>query len=138
MLPEEEPLASEQEDEELRLRTLEGLSTVRKLGRNLLTLYTQNRERGTAKTKQAHIDKRLKTVTEQYVDQVESLNLHQRVKDAMLMRVKELGQDIRSADLIITLEIQRSWALPDKMAFKSLGRNRRRSEKEQVVDARFN
>ncbi len=98
---EEEPLASDQEDEELRLRTLEGLSTVRKLGRNLLSLYTQNREGETAKAKQTHIDKRLKTVTEQYVDQIDSLNLHQRVKDAMLMRVKELGQDIRSADLTI-------------------------------------
>ena len=98
----EEPMASEQEDEELRLRTLESLGTVRKLGRNLLSLYTQNREGDTDKTKQAHIDKRLKTVTEQYVDQVESLNLHQRVKDAMLMRIKELGQEVRSADLVIT------------------------------------
>jgi len=99
---EEEPMAIEQEDEELRVRTLESLSTVRKLGRNLLSLYIQNREEGTVKTKQAHIDKRLKTVTEQYVDQIESLNLHQRVKDAMLMRVKDLGQDLRSADLVIS------------------------------------
>ena len=98
---EEDPLASDQEDEELRLRTLEGLNTVRKLGRNLLSLYTQNREEETGKAKQANIAKRLKTVTEQYVDQIDSLNLHQRVKDAMLMRVKELGQDIRSADLLI-------------------------------------
>jgi RNA polymerase primary sigma factor len=99
---EEEPMAVEQEDEELRVRTLESLSTVRKLGRNLLSLYIQNREEGTVKTKQAHIDKRLKAVTEQYVDQIESLNLHQRVKDAMLMRVKDLGQDLRSADLVIS------------------------------------
>ena len=100
--PDEEPMASEQEDEELRLRTLESLAIVRKLGRNLLSLYSQNREGGTGKTKQAQIDKRLKTVTDQYVDQVESLNLHQRVKDAMLMRVKDLGQDIRAAELVIT------------------------------------
>jgi len=99
---EEDPMASEQEDEELRIRTLEGLSTVRKLGRTLLSLYTQNREEGTAKTKQTQIDKRLATVLEQYVDQVESLNLHQRVKDGMLMRVKDLGQDIRSADLVVS------------------------------------
>ncbi len=97
----EEPLGSEQEDEELRIRTLEGLATVRKLGRNLLSLYAQNREKETPKAKQAQLDKRLKTVIEQYVDQIESLNLHQRVKDAMLMRVKDLGRDIRSADLVI-------------------------------------
>lgn len=99
---EEEPLAGEQEDEELRLRTLESLTRVRKLGRNLVSLYTQNREKGTPKAKQAQIDKRLKTLTDQYVDQVESLNLHQRVKDFMLKRVKDLGQDIRSADQVIT------------------------------------
>ena len=99
---EEEPLAGEQEDEELRLRTLESLTTVRKLGRNLVSLYTQNREKGMPKAKQAQIDKRLKTLTDQFVDQVESLNLHQRVKDFMLKRVKDLGQDIRSADQVIT------------------------------------
>ena len=99
---EEEPLAGEQEDEELRLRTLESLSRIRKLGRNLVSLYSQNREKGTSKAKRAQIDKRLKTLTDQYVDQVESLNLHQRVKDFMLKRVKNLGQDIRSADQIIT------------------------------------
>ena len=99
---EEEPLAGEQEDEELRLRTLESLTRVRKLGRNLVSLYTQNREKGTPKAKQAQINKRLKTLTDQYVDQVESLNLHQRVKDFMLKRVKDLGQDIRSADQVIT------------------------------------
>ena len=99
---EEEPQAGEQEDEELRLRTLESLTRVRKLGRNLVSLYTQNREKRTPKAKQAQIDKRLKTLTDQYVDQVESLNLHQRVKDFMLKRVKDLGQDIRSADQVIT------------------------------------
>ena len=99
---EEEPLAGEQEDEELRLRTLESLARIRKLGRNLVSLYSQNREKGTSKAKQAQIDKRLKTLTDQYVDQIESLNLHQRVKDFMLKRVKNLGQDIRSADQIIT------------------------------------
>jgi RNA polymerase primary sigma factor len=98
---EEDPLAGEQEDEELRLRTLESLTIVRKLGRNLVSLYAQNREKGTSKTKQAQIDKRLKTLIGQHVDQVESLNLHQRVKDFMLKRVKDLGQDIRSADLVI-------------------------------------
>jgi RNA polymerase primary sigma factor len=98
---EEDPLASEQEDEELRLRTLENFATVRKLGRNLLSLYIQNRQDETPKTKQAQIDKRLQGLTDQYVEQVESLNLHQRVKDYMLMRVKDLGVDIRSAEQVI-------------------------------------
>ncbi len=104
---EEETVDSEQEDEELRLRTLESLSTVRKFGRTLLSLYTQNRDRRLSKAKQSQIAKRLKAVTDQYVDQVESLNLHQRVKDSMLMRVKELGQEIRSADQIVTRNMKK-------------------------------
>ena len=99
---EEDAAVAEQENEELRLRTLESLTTVRKLGRNLVSLYAQNREKAAPKTKQAQIDKRLTSLTDQYVDQVESLNLHQRVKDSMLKRVKDLGQEIRAADLVIT------------------------------------
>ncbi len=99
---EEDAAVVEQENEELRLRTLESLTTVRKLGRNLVSLYAQNREKAAPKTKQTQIDKRLTSLTDQFVDQVESLNLHQRVKDSMLKRVKDLGQDIRSADLVIT------------------------------------
>ena len=104
---EEETVVAEQEDEELRVRTLESLTTVRKLGRNLVSLYAQNREKGGVKTKQVQIDKRLTSLTDQYVDQVESLNLHQRVKDSMLKRVKDLGQDIRAADLVITRNTKR-------------------------------
>ncbi len=99
---EEDAAVVEQENEELRQRTLESLTTVRKLGRNLVSLYAQNREKEAPKTKQTQIDKRLTSLTDQFVDQVESLNLHQRVKDSMLKRVKDLGQDIRSADLVIT------------------------------------
>jgi len=104
---EEDPMASEQDDEELRLRTLESFTTVRKLGRNLLSLYTQNRQEETPKTNQAKIDKRLQGLTDQFVEQVESLNLHQRVKDYMLMRVKDLGLDIRSAELVITRNMKK-------------------------------
>ena len=104
---EEDPLASEQEDEELRLRTLESFTTVRKLGRNLLSLYIQNRQDETPKAKQAQIDKRLQGLTDQYVEQVESLNLHQRVKDYMLMRVKDLGADIRSAEQVIARNMKK-------------------------------
>lgn len=104
---EEDPMASEQDDEELRLRTLESFTTVRKLGRNLLSLYTQNRQEETPKANQAKIDKRLQGLTDQFVEQVESLNLHQRVKDYMLMRVKDLGLDIRSAELVITRNMKK-------------------------------
>ncbi len=97
---EEETLASEQEDEELRLRTLESLATVRKLGRSLLSLYTQNREGRTTKSTKAQLEKRRVAITDQFVDQIEALNLHQRVKDQMLKRVKDVGQEIRSIEMM--------------------------------------
>lgn len=97
---EEETVASEQEDEELRLRTLESLATVRKLGRGLLSLYTQNREGRTNKNTKVQIEKRRVAITDQFVDQIEALNLHQRVKDQMLKRVKDVGQEIRSIEMM--------------------------------------
>jgi RNA polymerase primary sigma factor len=97
---EEEAIASEQEDEELRLRILESLATVRKLGRGLLSLYTQNREGRTTKNTKSQLEKRRITIIEQFVDQIEALNLHQRVKDQMLKRVKDIGQEIRSIEMM--------------------------------------
>jgi len=97
---EEEPVASEQEDEELRLRTLESLATVRKLGRGLLSLYTQNREGRTTKNFKAQLEKRRVAILDKFVDQIEALNLHQRVKDQMLRRVKDVGQEIRSIEMM--------------------------------------
>ncbi len=98
---EEDPVASEQEDEELRLRTLESLAQVRKLGRSLLSVYAQQREGKTPKAKQAQLSKRRVTVTDQFVDQIESLNLHQRVKDQMLKRIKDVGQEIRGIEFLM-------------------------------------
>jgi RNA polymerase primary sigma factor len=97
---EEEAVASEQEDEELRLRTLESLATVRKLGRSLLSLYSQNREGQTTKNTKTQLEKRRVSIIDQFVDQIEALNLHQRVKDQMLKRVKDVGQEIRSIEMM--------------------------------------
>lgn len=97
---EEEAIASEQEDEELRLRTLESLATVRKFGRGLLSLYTQNRDEQATKSNKAQLEKRRIGLADQFVDQIEALNLHQRVKDQMLRRVKDVGQEIRSVEMM--------------------------------------
>ena len=104
---EDEAVTSEQEDEELRLRSLESLATIRKLGRTLLSLYTQKRQERTAKAKKVQIDKRLTVVTDQYVDQIESLSLHLRVKDQMLKRVKDLGLEIRSTEQMVARHVKK-------------------------------
>jgi RNA polymerase primary sigma factor len=104
---EEEPVAIEQEDEELRLRTLESLATVRKLGRSLLSLYTQNREGRTTKNFKVQLEKRRVAIIDKFVDQIEALNLHQRVKDQMLRRVKDVGQEIRSIEMMTARNLKK-------------------------------
>lgn len=104
---EEEVQAGEQEDEELRLRTLEGLASVRKLGRNLLALYSQSREDRVSKVKKDQMEKRRNAMLEQYVDQIEALNLHQRVKDFMLKQIKDLGYEVRGAERTVAIRSEK-------------------------------
>ena len=98
---EEDVLASEQEDEELRLRTFESLNIIRRLGRNLLGLYAIQRKSLNAKTKKLQLEKRIRAVVDQLADRIESLNLHQRVRDQMLKGIKDIGKDVASADAVL-------------------------------------
>ena len=98
---EEEPQASDQEDEELHQRTLEILGTIRKLGRSLMTLYGNHRKASSSKTKKAQLEKRITDVCDQFVDQIEALNLHQRVRDQMLKRIKDIGKEIFECESVI-------------------------------------
>lgn len=125
---EEETPASEQEDEELRLRTLESLATVRKLGRGLLTLYTQNREERSTKNNKAQMEKRRGTITDQFVDQIEALNLHQRVKDQMLKRVKDVGYEIRAIELMTARNLKKL-GLAGQEGMEVIGRKSRATSK---------
>ncbi len=104
---EEEVQAGEQEDEELRMRTLEGLAAVRKLGRSLLTLYSQSRHGRISKVKKEQMEKRRIGMVDQYVDQIEALNLHQRVKDFMLKQIKDLGYEIRGAERTMAVRMEK-------------------------------
>lgn len=97
---EEEVQGNEQEDEELRLRTLEGLNGIRRQGRALLSLYANQRRALGTKGKKLQFEKRLQSVIDQFVDRIESLNLHQRIRDQMLNRIKGIGKDIANADSV--------------------------------------
>ena len=98
---EEEPQAVDQEDEELQQRTLEILGTIRRLGRSLLGLYGNQRKAANSKTKKSQVEKRIASVCDQFVDQIESLNLHQRVRDQMLKRIKDIGKEIFECESLI-------------------------------------
>ncbi|GJL66559.1 MAG: RNA polymerase sigma factor RpoD [Nitrospirales bacterium] len=98
---EEEPQAAEQDDEELHQRTLDVLGNIRKLGRSLMVLYGNQRKAASTNSKQAQFEKRIIDVCDQFVDQIESLNLHQRVRDQMLKRIKDIGKEIFECESVV-------------------------------------
>ena len=98
---EEEVADTEQEDEELRLRTLESLSAIRRFGRTLMGLYASQRKAVSAKSKKLQLEKRIKAVVDQLVDRIESVNLHQRVRDQMLKSIKDIGRDLANAEAVL-------------------------------------
>lgn len=90
-----------EEDEELRLRVLDNLNGIKKRGKTLLGLYAKQRNGTKTRGQQAQLEKKIKITLDQLVDQVESLNLHQKVRDHMLQRIKSIGEKICQAESVL-------------------------------------
>jgi RNA polymerase primary sigma factor len=84
--------------EELRVKTLEGLNSVRKISTSLKSLYEVARHANSDLTKQKKIKKQIDTIRDQIVEKMESVNLHGVLKDRMVQRVRELAIQIRTAE----------------------------------------
>ncbi|MEO5631468.1 MAG: RNA polymerase sigma factor RpoD [Nitrospiraceae bacterium] len=84
--------------EELRVKTLEGLNSVRKISTSLKSLYEVARHANSDPTKQKKIKKQIDTIRDQVVERMESVNLHGVLKDRMVQRVRELAIQIRTAE----------------------------------------
>jgi len=95
---EQEEAQIQHDEEELRERTLESLNRVRKLSKSLMTLYEKARHVGTDAAKQRRLKNQLKDMRQQVVDKMDSINLHQVLRDRMVHRVRELAQEIRMAE----------------------------------------
>jgi RNA polymerase primary sigma factor len=88
----------ERDYEELRLKTLEGLNTVRKVSTSLKGLYEKSRQAGKDPAKLKKIKKQIDAIREQVVDKMEAVNLHGVLKDRMVQRVREMAIQIRTAE----------------------------------------
>jgi RNA polymerase primary sigma factor len=108
---EQEEQQIERDDEELRVKTLEALNKVRKLSKSLMTVYEKIRHAGNDPAKQRRLKNQVKEVRQHVVDRVESVNLHQVLKDRMVQRVRDLAQEIRSAEREMSLS-QRKLGVP--------------------------
>ncbi|MDP1947183.1 MAG: RNA polymerase sigma factor RpoD [Nitrospirota bacterium] len=84
--------------EELRIKTLEGLNSVRKISTSLKSLYEVARTANSDPAKQKKIKKQIDTIRDQVVEKMESVNLHGVLKDRMVQRVRELAIQIRTAE----------------------------------------
>src|SRR5215831_1056641 len=88
----------EKDYEELRIKTLEGLNSVRKISTSLKGLYEKSRHVNGDPAKLKKIKRQIDTIREQIVDKMESVNLHGVLKDRMVQRVRDLAIQIRTAE----------------------------------------
>ncbi len=88
----------ERDYEELRLKTLEGLNTVRKVSTSLKGLYEKARQVSKDPAKLKKFKKQIDAIREQVVDKMEAVNLHGVLKDRMVQRVREMAIQIRTAE----------------------------------------
>src|SRR5512146_3062839 len=88
----------ERDYEELRLKTLEGLNSVRKVSTSLKALYEKSRLAAKDPAKLKKIKKQIDAIREQVVDKMEAVNLHGVLKDRMVQRVREMAIQIRTAE----------------------------------------
>ncbi len=96
---EEEHVEDEQDEEELLQRILAELEKIRRVGKNLLTLYDKRRKASSAQ--QARIEKQLHAVQQQIVERLDTMNLQPAVRDELLRRIKEKGAVLRGAERVV-------------------------------------
>ncbi|MBI3604234.1 MAG: RNA polymerase sigma factor RpoD, partial [Nitrospirae bacterium] len=123
----EEEEEVERDDTELRDKTLEALTKVRKVSQNLMGLYEKSRRAGSNPARQHRIKAEIKEVRLQVVEKMESINLHAAIKDRMVQRVRDLAHEIRAAEREIA-QCQRKLGVPGEAGqelLRRLGRSRR-------------
>ncbi|MDH4082561.1 MAG: RNA polymerase sigma factor RpoD [Nitrospira sp.] len=95
---EEQQQPVERDYEELRVKTLEALNSVRKVSLALKGLQEKGRHLGNDPVKQKKFKKQFDAVRQQVVNKIETVNLHGVLKERMVQRVRELALQIRVAE----------------------------------------
>jgi len=124
---EEDAEVVERDDEELREKTLEALAKVRNASKTLMSLYEKSRHAGQDPARQRRIKVQIKEVRPQLVEKMESINLHVVLKDRLVQRVRDVAQDIRSAEREMS-QCQRKLGVPGEAGaelLRKLCRDRR-------------
>jgi RNA polymerase primary sigma factor len=88
----------EQDEEELRDRTLDAIRKVKAPSNVLLTLYAKHRLASLSPPKRKEIKAKLLEVRRQVVDKVDIVNLHPVLRERMVQRVRDLAQEIAACE----------------------------------------
>jgi len=88
----------EQDEEELRDRTLDAIRKVKAPSNTLLGLYTKHRLASLSQTKRKEIKAKLQEVRRQVVDKFDVVNLHPVLRERMVQRVRDVAQEIAACE----------------------------------------
>ncbi|HEY3198006.1 MAG TPA: RNA polymerase sigma factor RpoD [Nitrospirales bacterium] len=88
----------EQDEEELRDRTLDAIRKVRAPSNVLLTLYAKHRLASLSQPKRKEIKAKLLEVRRQVCDRLDLVNLHPVLRERMVQRVRDLAQEIAACE----------------------------------------
>src|SRR5205085_1549991 len=89
----------EQDEEELRDRTLDAIRKVKAPSNVLLGLYIKHRLASLSQTKRKEIKAKLQEVRRQVVDKFDIVNLHPVLRERMVQRVRDVAQAIAAEEL---------------------------------------
>ncbi len=88
----------EQDDEELRKKTLDAIRKVKPFTTGLLALYTRNRKPKLSPAKRRELKAKLNESRRQVAEKVDTLNLHPAQRERLIQRVRDLAHEIAACE----------------------------------------
>ncbi|HEV8242535.1 MAG TPA: RNA polymerase sigma factor RpoD [Nitrospirales bacterium] len=88
----------EQDDEELRKKTLEAIRKVKPFTKGLLALYARNRKPKLSPAKRRELKVKLNEARRLVAEKVDTLNLHPAQREKLIQRVRDLAHEIAACE----------------------------------------
>jgi RNA polymerase primary sigma factor len=88
----------EQDDEELRKKTLEAIRKVKPFTKGLLALYARNRKPKLSPAKRRELKVKLNEARRMVAEKTDTLNLHPAQREKLIQRVRDLAHEIAACE----------------------------------------
>ena len=93
----------EQDDDELRKKTLDAMRKVKPFTQGLLALYTRNRKPKLSPAKRKELKAKLNEAKRQVAEKVDLLKLHPAQREQFVQRVRDLAHEIAASERELSL-----------------------------------